>query len=787
MDMKRYLYHTGFLTLAGCVLLAGCRDYPADSPALPADGSVTLNISLPAPAPKTINTRAGAADFDVLNDLNVVMTNDGEIYVCEYFTVGTFFGDPDTDDVAFIDNGDGTYRVHFAERWLTDWGGRESSTFYLVGNYGRRLSGDELASVDALLSLKDQSGQPGLVGDRRMMFAVAEPVDGDHGHDGGISLKAELVRTAAMITVQIDGSGLNDDVIIVPLSISLHNVPTWCYVGKPNDVTRPDGMREPLDGAVVADGELITAANLGWGPIVGNGMSAVNIDDHVMGEHYSEGGLDFTKSNVFPLFMYENFHGEGFGADVSEDRAGEKIKRPAHAASTSVSDIETASRACSYLEVRAQYRKVNGTGSVIMGGDVAFRVFLGSDIYRNFDVMRNSCYEYTLVLSGNAVTEGGQIDRDGNLQPNPGEVTWRVNTDLGNQTLLAESDFILNAGGEMIFVDELMVSGNESNWHVAYQNGASQANVNGGQFLWGIFGSGSSVQWTAVPATNGDVDKHFTLTSDNNAQFRLYVEPMGPDDGSGDNEGYMRRIVFRFYNNNDYIFPDSWITITQYAPIVKRIGAEDVSPEIARYVTEVLGRSLPLTIYFDRIDRDGMPWGFDGESIDANQTSGFENGVALATNHQAAANNYRPFGIRTPNGMNSAMMHAAFMNYYNRATAPDGFTTTQPWPQGVTFPASATMANTPLLAQYDFVPNAIPSRAEWKLLEMLQAEDGDMFDSRHPVETWFNYWTSDALEGSSTHSWVYRTEQGLDPMNYPVQYAVDRTTPVRYRMVRITP
>jgi hypothetical protein len=798
MEMKR-IRSLFYLFATSIVLWVGCVDDPKEghSATVPVRGSVTLNISLPRPVQKELNTRAGATDFDALNNLNVVVADGNDIVACEYFAALT--GDPDTDPAAWYRNPDGSLSVHFSPKWLEYWGAAPTQTFYLIGNYGRRLTGEELTDVGTLRKLKDSSapGMEGWVGSAHMMFGRTEdPVSNPvHTHDGGVSLQARMVRTAAMITVRIDGSQLARGVVITPRSISLHNVPTWCYLGEENIVTEAPLSTIPLPGAVHPDGEYLdVAGDLQWGAITGVASKTAPLNLPLptsVGAHYTDWKESESTPNpptvidweagLRPLFMYENVHGVNFGASNTE--GGQKDKRPAGVplAREDMTAFETATRACSYLEVRASYQKLDDSGNLKMGGDVSFRVFLGGDVFENFDVRRNSYYRLTLTLRGNAVTEGGQIDSNGNLTVNSDAVTWRVESDLSSSSVLSESDFVLNAGGEMIFIDELMQRPNSSGWSVTYA-GRTQGQVNNNRtYLYLIAGKQGDPSWQAFPLNSGGFGEDKLNTTapvgpqgNNNMQYRLYVLPMSPTDG----DGYMRRITFYLGNQSGY--QSDSVTIIQYAPIRKTIPDDgSVSPKIRNYVTNVLRMNLPLTIYLDRVDREGMPWGFGGVNVAENRNSGFENGRMLMTPpHQAAAATYLPFGKP-----NSAMMHAAFMNYYQMAI-PTGFETVNPAPN----PAIGAMAGATLPVEFDFVPNTIPSRAEWKLLEMLQKEEGGLFDSRHLLMPWFSYWTSDAVVPGDTRAYVYQTEQGLDRTaedlaDYPVRYAADRTMPMRYRMV----
>ena len=93
-------------------------------------------------------------------------------------------------------------------------------------------------NVSALRNLKQSSSDTPGVPNGCMMFAEAVDNGGSHtdpNGDTGKKLEAKLERTVAMVTVAIDGSGLNKNIMITPTAISLHRVPTDCYIGNPNN------------------------------------------------------------------------------------------------------------------------------------------------------------------------------------------------------------------------------------------------------------------------------------------------------------------------------------------------------------------------------------------------------------------------------------------------------------------------------------------------------------------------------------------------------------------------
>lgn len=804
-----------FAALTGCV-----RDEILGvSGTIPGDGSATLDITLPFPVAKSLGaTRAGVSDFNALDDLNIAVAQNGDdgttistvIYVSGIGTEG------DVDEVVIATKGSGevTYRksgdsrgIHFSKE-VFEYLGIDPATavFLLVGNYGKAIELDTdaldlpddnlIATVSELRSLKDAPYFQGAnIGAGHMMYGESEPLEGNHGHVDGRSLKVEMKRTAAMITVKIDGTGLNNNIEIIPQSISLHNVPTWCYLGLPNDIDKvtPRSEDRPAAGNnpdMALAGESFSGALLNWGSLgtMPTGTSGLgNPVSGVVGGHYTTdadnktiehpAAPNYARDDIHPLFMFENIHGTDFGADnAANGPAGNgtgRGKRPWYVtwSAPETAQNETAlmaaanALACSYLEVKAEYYRYNGT-QVVEGGQITYRVFLGGNIHEDFDVERNTYYRFTLRLSGGAISES--------------DFSWRLDTDLSETSALDESEFILNGAGEMVIISELIAKGDNSNWSILY-TGDNHGEVNRNDpYLWMVTGqSNNNSSWGVLPLFSGELNPKKLYTQipgeDESMQFRLFVDPMTVNDGAGDNLGYSRKVTFTL-TRGDYT--SDAITITQYAPVVIELDPANTTPDIKDQIAAA-GKdpNQTMTIYFDRVDREAMPWGFSGEAI-TNAGSGYANGLNLLgiEYEPVIAANYMPFGKP------SAMMHAAFINYY-QLFLYSGFTTYNalgpaPTPYTIRF-----YSDEAYVVEDPIVPNSIPSREEWKLLRMLDEAGYGVFDEvhNHRITLWQNYWTSDAVEDDNTRSYVYRENAtATDGIA-----TAPRATPTLYRMIYI--
>jgi hypothetical protein len=773
--MKKIIYT---LLVATFAVLTGCIEdnRPVELPqTAEVDGSVSLNISMPTPVAKDMGrTRAAIREFNTLENINILIAQGNTIEDNLYIEL-----DESRQIIAPTNLPTGvTYTaqqgndlnpgIHFSNDWFKESGiSPETVQFFLVGNYGEEI---DPATVEELRKLK--SPEPWTVG-YKVLYGESGKDLGNHTHathpesTTGRTLKVELEHLAAAVTIVINGNGLKGNVEIIPQSIALHNIPTWSYLGK-----EANAEYDIDDNKWTPNGEAIDVSSL-WGSVgkfTGNNSPLGNATSLTVGAHYDNINELGTNDGAIPaLFMLENIHGAGFGAIEGVNQITGQGKRPNGVTGSEFDEIneypETAS--CSYLEVKARYMEYDSNGNTKQGGEITYRVFLGEDVISNFDVKRNNYYRFTLVLSGTGIGEGED------------DIYWRVEETINGTSVLDESDFILNGAGEMIVIDELIAKDNGSDWDIDYLGDYDHGDVNNDNaWLWMVNSQNKNqILWKPLPLTDAGLDpgKLYTVVDGNsgNMQFRLFVDPMKETDGVSPNIGYSRQVTFTLSGGGDYTSDE--ITITQYAPTVTRLTEENTPEEIKTYIEEVLGRSLPMNIYFDRVDRTADQWGFETETITANSNSGYTNGLYwLNTGEVADYNDYLPFGD------GSAMMHAAFLNYYQLSPREESFTGEQlgtPVTIGQIREAAGDDDN-PTVPN-PIVPNSIPSRAEWKLLEMLDEAGLGVFDSRHDIVPWQPYWTSDAVEGGGAQSYAYSRYASDSFVPTP------RTTSLPYRMIYI--
>lgn len=798
--------------------------------------SVTISVLLPEPVVTTPTTRAGAADFDQMNDLNVLVAEGQSIKANVFFefdavengqTIGgmqVYYTD------AVVEGGIlRSFSLHFTKEWLNDKGLSPMCEFYLVANYGSEIGVDTVDELNALtVHTEDVPGDNAWSYIQTPSVMVGKKTSdkmGTHKHpepDGDVDdcriIEMELQRLAAMVTLLIDGSGLDAGVVITPTRISLHNVPTQCTIGENNSITTEPGGITPKDGAVAENGDykaggtfsqginLVGATTAGW-----SNFSDPTRFNTTIGGHY--GNTDYDDPTVQALFLYENYHGESFG----EQNSDEKWKRPAGVAQN-ISAIENATKACSYLEVEAQYVHYDRDGgAAVASGNVSWRFFLGKDVTENFDVMRNTYYQITLELSGSALSES--------------DVTWRVNDDVSDFAVVGDDEIVLGGGGELVC---LTFTGQNQNFALSCDYEPAGADfifleeVKSGRLEgWNLLDNSNNVKWD----TNGD-----------NGMYELwvYVQPMNYNTWN-ESDGVVRKATISLKPNGP--IPATSVTITQYLPLKIEVTSADVADETDQNMQSVKnmiekyynvdfdsgGGNNSFVMYVDRIDRDAMPWGFSGVAIDRNQYSGFENTYHLidppteddicVAHREYARQHYLPTGkswreneasVDLDYTRGSCMMHAAFMNQYQLYTTAAELNaagvSTANLSQTTVLPPRPGSAEDDVEEDNQFVW-CVPSIVGWQILEKLdihsrEVGDEGIFDPGYPIVPFYSYWTSNAgatnlPEGvypnadGKTNAFVYQFGVGLHsiPENstYDAQYLVPRNVPQPYRLISIAP
>ena len=250
-----------------------------------------------------------------------------------------------------------------------------------------------------------------------------------------------------MITVAItsgtENETLKEGVKITPRSICLHNVPVNCNIGTDNAVTTDERIWE--EGLV---------QQVGWEP-----LTSANHGKTVGGH-----GNDL---NIVPLFMFENLQGEMNSANNDE------IKKAPDAGKE---------KYCSYIEVIADYLytpQATGEDQKYISGPIKYRLYLGEDIVKDFNVHRNKHYQVTLSLKGmGGLVEDGRTNSDGSYIGNGEGASWRVESGgvTGGGSFLSDGLNMASNG----FLSYVGFVGEEGHDYAIY----CEEGVDGAPWLW---------------------------------------------------------------------------------------------------------------------------------------------------------------------------------------------------------------------------------------------------------------------------------------------------------------
>lgn len=689
-----------------------------------------LSITVPNPMKTSnANSRAEVTDFNTISDLNIIVAQGDKILDVYYF---------DSFVTSNIDNASLTVTKPGAELETPQakvhidkqYGGVD---VFVIANNESEIT---VNSVQEMKLIKDTKSNP------RMgckMFAKAEGTSE--------ALTAELRRTVAMVSVVLmeDDSkkGINPGVKIKPTRISLHNVPVEAVIGEKNLIGQNGVSR-------VEVGDEYNVTNV-WQTLGEEGITKVGSHD------YQNAG----DTSFFPLFLYENMQPEG------KAEKGEKYKEP----------LSGNEDNCSYIQVDAEYS--NEDTSVY--GPVSFRYYLGKDDFsklnNNFEVERNYHYQVTFKLSGYVVTEGGQIKDDGTIEVNEDDVTvtveerktWRVDTDLKKYKFTVNPNVVNEAGG-LVWVE---INGDivDRDLYIKISD-----KTQGGGWIWDPT-SGVSGMW--MSAAN-----NYKVSIDENGLLPIFIE--GHDPEVSWIEGFKEyTLTLSIKEGNNFKEVQS-VTITRY-PAVK-ITMPDFDDN-----GNDTGKTK--TFYVDAVDRVALPWGYedvtftDEDNARSNGRNGWTVTEMLIESYRSNSDRYMPYGTAFAQG--SAMMAAAFMNYYPNGSQAQ-YPSWSPYDPPRTAPDLGDLD--PLKRKYLYT---IPSIAQWQYIEKHMNDSGveigpDAVDENKRLKRFTKYWTANHATShfaddptGKRYSYTYEIERGLDAIQVgqPYDSYELRTRPLLYRCI----
>lgn len=824
--------------------------------------SVSIKVKMPEPTVTNPMSRAVAKEFDEVKDMNIIISNGLSIKTRLFLDFVNMKASCDGEtETKIINNSeiatgvkisykdeDGfrLFNLFFSEQYWEKHSDilLKTCSFYAVANWGKAITGaEDYNSVTELKKFKVlgtvNDGYCSVTTPNIMFGEISEEstkvIDANKPGEVTREVKIEVERTAAMISLVMDGSNLNPGVVINLTDVTLHNVPTYCTLG-PNRFTTDSDKLAP-EGAISSLGEFKGGGVVSGGyRLTGTATLSLPNFGEDQGYRTSIGTHEVNTASAQPFFIYENIHGEDFGAPETEGQ--QQYKRPNGVGST-LEEIKAAASnvnlACSYIEVKAEYFRykydpedAEAYPELEEKGTAAWRFFLGGDAFRDFDVKRNTHYKLTLTLRGAGANEA----------------SWRVDKDTKTNTVVGDEKMVVGGGGEAFCVE---LAGNLSE---VIKNGL-KLDGEGADFVYvRTIPNKNTPQWTRVQGLTGNTE----WQTIDDKQMWFYVQPLLPDDSYDGNE---RHAVVNFKPNKGSANPVATVEFTQYRPVTFSITADDLSkyPDDAdllaakKLIEDVYKHDFSagneFKFYADRVDRGPIQWGFSNVQLDKNQKTGFENvyhlidplpenETATCEEHIEHAKIYLPTGKGTKeldkNGKmhidysrGSCMMHAAMENVYQQYYPYPGCTE-----NGYNVP-DLTLQN---LVEMDLPARpqktngsndthtyswCVPSIVGWQLLEKLDrfykrhGIAGRGFDPKYPIVKWSSYWTSNAttkdlgdpssknyvkeyedlkIDGKN-RSFVYQFDMGLDKVKegeiYPAHLILPRTSMLKYRLINIKP
>lgn len=392
--------------------------------------SATVNF---IPEAKVLGSRATAGDaIEDITSLSVVVYDQYQNFY--KFFPNVKFTASTNNDRPQLSTEDVKYKAEFSDR------SHASATFTLpeVLPYGRyyiycvanmpNITEEQVQTIEDLRSIKvDWLAE---VAQNNQMFGFftnedkKSSADSYSGFDAlpvvvnktNLSIHAWINRLASKVTVEYDGSNLNQDVFVYIRKVRIKDIPKSCTLGYDNSPHTTDSLM---------DGDLIYYAPLANATLEGSGIS-----DTDPGEGDFENWMVVANNGVIrgshaynasSLFFYENMQGDYSGRadkekfnkepefsnvqdfleDLKEDPTNPEIVPSNY-------DKKDNVPFGTYIEVEGYYLSQNPQNPG--AGPIRYRFMLGKNTTYNYNAQRNHHYKVTLGFNGWANQPEWHID-----------------------------------------------------------------------------------------------------------------------------------------------------------------------------------------------------------------------------------------------------------------------------------------------------------------------------------------------------------------------------------------
>lgn len=450
--MKSKIYDI-LITIVFSLAAVSCAEDPLYDPSYIGEGEaeVTAEVTFTPLYPALSRAVTGGTPGDAIKEIEnlcIVFYNEKNEYVNHFF-----YDEPTTekstaqpDDVKYNENT--PHRAETATQKATvkipklSYG---KYHIYAVANVAKELLTDEV--VENLENLKKFTLEWNNenVAANNQMFGYFSANNASKGFDApeivinqkNVTLHAWIKRAASKVTVAFDGTGLKDGVEIFIKSVTIKDIPKYCYLGADNPetpseegVAGPDNEIGKIEIIDTPD-QIITyypdnidpttaipaeSYNENWPGYVSktkniNGFGADGLKDG-MSDSEKLVALHSETTNAF--YFYENLQGKGKEGTPTDkhqqvnqqDKTDGVVSYPDGIDPTNIS-WKDAKKYGSYIEVKAYYKSGNEKEGE---GEITYRFMLGKDADLDYNAERNHHYKLTLMFKGWANDVDWHID-----------------------------------------------------------------------------------------------------------------------------------------------------------------------------------------------------------------------------------------------------------------------------------------------------------------------------------------------------------------------------------------
>lgn len=412
--MKRYINLLSVISLWLIIGLSSCRDDVLYDP-ITGDGESTLSFDMrfESIVPALDDTRTGGTSIKKIHNVTVIVYDQsGKLYNI-YRSANK-----ELVDFTVVENSNTNLSPGRPEGTKTTEQGTDVATFklnnipfgkyyfYVVANYD--IADKDVQTPedlkDILVEWKENIVVDNVITENNVaknnaMFGYFRSSDSENSlgfeapqvtvSKANLNLFAWVRRLASKVTIAFDPSGLNELVYVYIKSVTIHDIPKKCYLGKNNE---PDSYDD-----LIRNGETI---------FYGDGATSDEPTKWLRLHKYS--GIQGAKGhtdNQDALFFFENMQGDYEGKrdyykPQIKGETGTSINDPEYNedGQTIKNDFKDRIKYGTYIEVEAYYSSRNP--EQFTSGPIKYRFMLGQNITYNYNAERNHHYKLTLQFKG---------------------------------------------------------------------------------------------------------------------------------------------------------------------------------------------------------------------------------------------------------------------------------------------------------------------------------------------------------------------------------------------------